>query len=67
MLGRPVPLEGMTYGADMALWANEAGVPTVLFGAGDIRGAHRPDESVATDDLVALARALAVMVLRFCR
>ena len=67
VLGGPVALEGMTYGADMALWVNEAGVPTVLFGAGDIRGAHRPDESVAVDDLVALARALAVMILRFCR
>jgi acetylornithine deacetylase len=66
VLDRPVPLQGMTYGADMALFVNEAQVPTVLFGAGDIRGAHRPNESVAVDDLVALAQALAVTVMRFC-
>ena len=66
VLHRPAVLEGMTYGADMALWVNEADVPTVLFGAGDIRGAHRPDESVGVDDLVALARALALTILRFC-
>lgn len=66
VLDRPVPLEGMTYGADMALFVHEGSTPTVLFGAGDIRGAHRPDESVAIDDLVAMARSLAVTVMRFC-
>ncbi|MGD8320449.1 MAG: ArgE/DapE family deacylase [Gemmatimonadota bacterium] len=66
VLQRPVPLEGMTYGADMGLLANVAEVPTVLFGAGDIRRAHRPDEHVEITDLVAMARALAVAALRFC-
>jgi acetylornithine deacetylase len=65
-LGREVPVEGMTYGADMALLVHEGGTPTVLFGPGDVRGAHRPDESVAVDDLVAAARAVAVAVMRFC-
>lgn len=66
VLGRPVPLEGMPYGADMGLLANVGGMPTVLFGAGDIRGAHRPDESVAVAELDALARSLAAAVVRFC-
>ncbi len=65
-LDREVSLEGMPYGADMGLLVHEAGVPTVLFGAGDIRGAHRPDESVAVADLHALARALVRAVVRFC-
>jgi acetylornithine deacetylase len=56
----------MPYGADMGLLVNVGGTPTVLFGPGDIRGAHRPDESVAVDDLVALARSLAVAIVRFC-
>jgi acetylornithine deacetylase/succinyl-diaminopimelate desuccinylase-like protein len=38
----------------------------VLFGAGDIRRAHRPDEYVELDELVAMARAIAVLVLRYC-
>lgn len=66
VLGREVPLEGMTYGADMGLLSRVGGIPTVLFGAGDIRGAHRPDESVAVEELVALARVLAVTAVEFC-
>lgn len=66
VLDRPARLEGMPYGADMGLLVHEGGIPTVLFGTGDIRGAHRPDESVAVEELVALARSLAVTVMRFC-
>ena len=65
VLGRPVPLEGMTYGADMGLLSNVAGIPTVLFGAGDIRRAHRPDEYVDVAELVAMSRSLAVAATRF--
>lgn len=60
------PMRGMTYGADMGLLHGVAGIPTVLFGPGDIRGAHRPDESIAVEDLAQAARILAVMILRFC-
>ncbi|MBT8403077.1 MAG: M20/M25/M40 family metallo-hydrolase, partial [Gemmatimonadetes bacterium] len=66
IMDRPVGLEGVPYGADMGLLAGVGGIPTVLFGAGDIRRAHRPDESVAIDDLAALARTLAVTAVRFC-
>jgi acetylornithine deacetylase len=66
ILGAPPALEGMTYGADMGLLAGVGGIPTVLFGAGDIRKAHQPDESVDIDELVAMARTLAVAVVRFC-
>jgi acetylornithine deacetylase len=66
VLRTEVAVEGMTYGADMGLLSSLAGIPTVLFGAGDIRQAHRPDESVAIRELVELARVLALTVLRFC-
>jgi acetylornithine deacetylase len=56
----------MTYGADMGLLAEVGGTPAVLFGPGDIRRAHRPDEWVAVADLVATARTLAVAAVRFC-
>ncbi len=56
----------MTYGADMALLVNHGHTPTVLFGPGDIRRAHRPDEWVAVEELVACARTLAVAAMRFC-
>ena len=64
--GRLPEVEAMTYGADMGLLSTVGGTPSVLFGPGDIRRAHRPDEWVAVDELVAVARTLAVAALRFC-
>lgn len=67
LTGRPPRIEGMTYGADMRLLVNQGGIPTVLFGAGNVRRAHRPDESVPIDDLLTVARVIALTALRFCR
>jgi acetylornithine deacetylase len=64
--GHPPRVEGMTYGADMRLLVNQGGVPTVLFGPGNVRHAHRPDESVPIEDLLTVARVIAVTALRFC-
>lgn len=64
--GRPADLRGMRYGADMRLLVNEAGIPTLLFGPGEVREAHRPDESVPIDELVEATRTLALAALRFC-
>lgn len=65
--GAPPRVEGMTYGADMRLLVNEAGIPTVLFGPGNVRSAHRPDESVPIADLIVVAQVLAITALRFMR
>jgi acetylornithine deacetylase len=64
--GTPPRIEGMTYGADMRLLVNEGGIPTVLFGPGNVRRAHRPDECVPLDDLLTVARVVALTALRFC-
>jgi acetylornithine deacetylase len=59
-------LEGMTYGADMRLLVNVGQTPTVMFGPGDVRVSHRPDEFVPIADLEAVTRTLALTALRFC-
>lgn len=64
--GGPAELRGMRYGADMRLLVNEAGIPSVLFGPGDVREAHRPDESVPIEELLTATRTLALAALRFC-
>lgn len=64
--GAEPDVRGMRYGADMRLLANEGDTPTVLFGPGDVRDAHRPDESVAVEDLLTAARVVALSALRFC-
>jgi acetylornithine deacetylase len=38
----------------------------VLFGPGDVRVAHMPDEHVPITDLEAAARVLVVAAIRFC-
>jgi acetylornithine deacetylase len=64
--GRAPRLQGMTYGADMRLLVHQGGIPTMMFGPGNIRVAHQPDEHVPVDDLVAAARTLVLTALRFC-
>lgn len=64
--GEAARVEGMTYGADMRLLVNVGDTPTVLFGPGNVRASHRPDEYVPVDDLVAAVRTLALTALRFC-
>ena len=64
--GAPPVVEGVTYGADMRLLTNVGRIPTVLFGPGDVRVAHMPDEHVPIADLEAAARTLVVLALRFC-
>ncbi len=64
--GAAPPVEGVTYGADMRLLVNVGHIPTVLFGPGDVRVAHMPDEYVPIDELRLAAETLIVTALRFC-
>ena len=65
--GKAPQLQGMTYGADMRLLVNVGGIPTIMFGPGDVRKAHQPDEFVPLADLKTCAETLALTVLRFCQ
>ncbi|MDG5817906.1 ArgE/DapE family deacylase [Natronococcus sp. A-GB7] len=47
-----------TYGADSRHYV-EAGIPTVLFGPGNIEQAHFPEETIAWDDVLVASETLA--------
>jgi acetylornithine deacetylase len=64
--GAAPAVEGVTYGADMRLLVNVGGIPTILFGPGDVRVAHMPDEFVPIDELRAAAETLVLTAIRFC-
>jgi len=64
--GSKAVYEGVTYGSDMRHLVNVGGTPTVLFGPGDVRTSHRPDEYVSIEDLRTTVNTLALTVLRFC-
>ncbi|MER7185044.1 ArgE/DapE family deacylase [Streptomyces hyaluromycini] len=54
---------GAPYGSDLRLYAG-AGIPTLQYGPGDVRVAHSAQERVSVPEVVAVARTLAVTVLR---
>ena len=58
--------EGVTYGSDMRHLVNVGNIPTILFGPGNVRLCHRPDENVPVDELLGAARTIAVTITRFC-
>jgi acetylornithine deacetylase len=64
VLGRLPAFVGVPYGSDGRLFVDQGRTPTVLYGPGDPRLAHAPDEHVMLDDVTRCARTLAVWVLR---
>lgn len=58
-------LEGMPYASDARLLVNVGETPTVVFGPGNVRDAHRPDENVSLEELEASSKILALTILRF--
>lgn len=46
------------YGCDMSGWVRLSGVPTIIYGPGDIGEAHAPNESVSLENTYKVARAL---------
>ena len=63
----PSPSHPVAFGAASdASFYEAAGIPTVVFGPGELRIAHCKDESVEIDEIVAAARSLAACVLDWC-
>jgi acetylornithine deacetylase len=58
-------VRGVPYGSDQRLLTAQ-GVPTVLYGPGDVRHAHAPDESVAVGELVDVTRTLVELIASTC-
>ena len=63
--GPALPPGGWTAACDGGFVARDLGVPVVVLGPGSVaEQAHRPDESVAIDELIVAARAYALTALR---
>src|SRR6266699_2313162 len=56
LTGHAPTLEGAPYGSDFRLLVHVGGMPAVLFGPGDARVAHMPDEYVDIAEVVLAAR-----------
>jgi acetylornithine deacetylase len=64
--GRETTTEAVTYGADMRHFIAFGGMPCVMYGAGDIRVAHAPDEYLEVDELLTAVKVVAVMLAGWC-
>jgi acetylornithine deacetylase len=58
-------IEGMSAWTDAAL-LNDAGIPTVLFGPGDISLAHAAEEYIALDEIDRAAEVIGSLARRWC-
>jgi acetylornithine deacetylase len=64
--GREPPVEGATYGADMRHFIAFGGMPCVMYGAGDIRLAHGPDEYLPVAELLTAVKVVAGLLVEWC-
>jgi acetylornithine deacetylase len=63
--GMPVKVEGLSAWTDAAL-LNEAGIPAICFGPGDIALAHAAEEYVSVDEIERATRVLTRVVSGWC-
>jgi acetylornithine deacetylase len=64
--GKEPPVEGVPYGADMRLFIRFGEMPCVMYGAGDARVAHAPDEHISVTELLTAASTLACLLGDWC-
>ncbi len=57
---------GAPYGSDLRLLTGLGGVPTVLYGPGDVSRAHGPNESLPIAEMTTAAQVLALTAVDFC-
>lgn len=65
LTGRSVEIRGTPGGSDLRLLVNLGQIPSLLFGPGEIKIAHMPDERVSVGDLLLAARAYILIALRY--
>lgn len=54
-------------GCDARHLANQGGIPTVMYGPGNLPQAHIADEYISIDDYIKSIKVLAVTISRWCR
>jgi len=64
--GERPAVEGVPYGADMRLFVRFGGMPCVMYGAGDVKVAHAPDEHVGITDLLTATTTVACLLADWC-
>ena len=64
--GEKPAVEGVPYGADMRLFNRFGETPCVMYGAGDVRVAHAPDEHISITELMIATKTIACLLTDWC-
>src|SRR5215213_7825559 len=64
--GEEPAVEGVPYGADMRLFIRFGNIPCVMYGAGDARVAHAPNEHISVTDLLTATSTIACLLADWC-
>lgn len=64
--GKTPRTEAATYGADMRHFIAFGGMPCVMYGAGDIKLAHGPDEYLPIEELLTATKTVALLLAGWC-
>jgi len=64
--GERPSVEGSAFGADMRFFVRLAGIPCVMYGAGDIGWAHCPDERISITELLTATETIACLLVDWC-
>ncbi len=67
VFSRNLEYEAVTYGSDMRIINLYAGIPTVMYGPGDVACAHTANEYIAVDSVLEAIPSLALMLARWCK
>jgi acetylornithine deacetylase len=63
----PSPRHPANFGAAMeGTWLEREGIPSIVFGPGDLRVAHGQDEYVSLEEVFTAAKALALAAVEWC-
>jgi acetylornithine deacetylase/succinyl-diaminopimelate desuccinylase-like protein len=64
VLGEDPGVHGWSATCDANILVNEMGIPSVIFGPGDIAAAHKPDEYIEIDQLVQATKIYSLTLLK---
>jgi acetylornithine deacetylase len=64
--GHTPDMHGVPYGSDMRFFTNNAAMPAVLYGPGDVAQAHSVNEFISLEQVFTAAQTIAYMIVRWC-
>ena len=65
MTGSQAKIQAMPAVTDVA-FLDKAGIPSIMYGPGDVMQAHTIDEFVAVDQLITATKTLALTAMDWC-